>query len=135
MILAKVLVISKNKIPVIFKFWKIHNLFMIEAKSVKVIRNAEIRVQKLIDECRKDSEERHEDAIRSAKNRIETEILWAQKRSEKMADHAKKTALEERKDRYSECEKTILNLKKTSASKKRKAIQSILRDVLGGINV
>ena len=108
---------------------------MIEAKSVKVIRNAEIRAQKLIDECVKDSEKKHEDAIRSANNRMETETLWALKRSEKLADYAKKTALEERKDRYSECEKTIISLKKTSASKKRKAIEKILSEILGGINV
>ena len=108
---------------------------MIEAKSVKVIRNAEIRAQKLIDECKKDSEKKHEDAIRSAKNRMQTETLWAQKRSEKLADYAKKTALEDRKEKYIECEKTILSLKKTSASKKSKAIESILREILGGINV
>ena len=108
---------------------------MIEAKSVKVIRSAELRAEKLIDDSRKDSEMRIGQAIKSAENRMVTETRWAKARSEKLILHAKKSALEEQKSRYSGCEKDIAAMKKSSFSKKQKAIQYILREIFGGEDV
>ncbi|MFH1127026.1 MAG: hypothetical protein ABIG84_03190 [archaeon] len=92
---------------------------MIEAKALQRIRHAEIRAEKLIDECMKDSAKRIVAALRSCQNRIETEMQWAKKRAEKIVEHAKKLELEEKESKVCQCKKNTVALKRSSMPKKR----------------
>ncbi len=105
---------------------------MIEAKAIQRIRHAEIKAEKMLEECRRDSERKVIVAEKSCGNRIETETQWANRRAEKIIEHAKKTALDEREERLAECKIEIAKMKKSCVPKKNKAVQHILDNVCGG---
>lgn len=103
---------------------------MIEAKALQRIRHAEMRAEKMIDECVRDSAKRIDNALKSCQNRIETETQWAKKRAVKIVEHAKKLELEEKECKINECKKNIAALKRSSMPKKR-AREYVIKKIFG----
>lgn len=105
---------------------------MIEAKAIQRIRHAEIKAQKMLDECEKQCARKLECAEKSCMGRVETETEWAKKRASKVVEHAKKAALDERVEKLDVCRKDISKMRKLCAPKKEKAVEHILDEVCGG---
>jgi len=104
---------------------------MIEAKAIQRIRHAEIKAQKIVEVCEKESAKKLVLAEKSCANRTETETQWAKNRGEKIVEHARKTALDEKSKRLAECKKEIGIMKKSSAPNKKKAAGYILNEICG----
>ncbi len=104
---------------------------MIEAKAIQRIRHAEIKAQKIAGVCEKESAKKLVLAEKSCTNRAETETQWAKNRSEKIVDHARKTALDEKSRRLLKCSKEIESMKKPCAPRKKKAASYILNEICG----
>ncbi len=104
---------------------------MIEAKAIQRIRHAEIKAQKIVERCEKESAKKLVLAEKSCANRIETETQWAKNRGEKIVEHARKMALDEKSRRLLKFRKEIESMKKPCAPKKKKAAGYILNEICG----
>lgn len=109
-----------------------HSLSMIEAKAIQRIRHAEIKAQKIVDDNMRESEKKIASFEKSCENRIDTETNWVRKRAEKIVEHAKKVALEERSERILLCQKKNAAMNISSSRKKGMAVKYILNEITGG---
>lgn len=108
---------------------------MIEAKALQRIRHAEIKAEKIVCESIKECERKVAAFEKTGMKRIDTETEWAKRRGDKIVDYARKDAMAKRSLRIDECRKEIELIRKSCFSRRKRAVEYILREITGGADV